>query len=234
MSTVLAAGPASAVRVAIADDEVLVRRSLRAILGSQPGLVVTGEAADGDGAAELAIRQRPDVLLLDIRMPGSDGLTALRRIRDARLLGDAGTRAVVLTTFDLDDYIDQAFRLGASGFLLKTSPYEELVTAVRAVAAGDALLAPRVARWLIDRYRSQPAADVEAARCLDVLTDRERHVLAVLAEGRSNAEIAACLHLSVHTVKSHVSSLLTKLGLRDRVQAVALAHRARLTPLECQ
>lgn len=230
MASTGAAAQSRAIRVVVADDEILVRRSLRAILASQPGLTVTGEAADGDGAAELAIRQRPDVLLLDIRMPGSDGLAALRRLRDARLLGEAGVRAVVLTTFDLDEYIDQAFRLGASGFLLKTSPYEELVTAVRAVAAGDALVAPRIARWLIDRYRSQTAADADAARCLAVLTEREQHVLAVLAEGRSNAEIAACLHLSVHTVKSHVSSLLAKLGLRDRVQAVALAHRAQLTP----
>lgn len=220
---------AEPIRVALADDEELVRRSLRGILGRQDDLLLVGEAHDGRTAAELVVRQRPRVLLLDIRMPGSDGLWALRRLRETGELEDV--RVLVLTTFDLDTYVDQALRLGATGFLLKTSRHEELTGAVRAVAAGQAALSPTVARRLVDHYVRLPPPDPGEAARLETLTQRERHVLAVLADGRSNAEIAADLRLSVHTVKSHVSSLLTKLGLRDREQAIALAHRTQLTAI---
>jgi DNA-binding NarL/FixJ family response regulator len=214
------------VRVALADDEEVVRRSLRGILGGQDGLLVVGEAHDGCSAVELVIRQRARVLLLDIRMPGSDGLWALRRLRETGALEEV--RVLVLTTFDLDAYVDQALRLGAAGFLLKTARHEELTGAVRAVAAGEVALAPTVARRLVDHYLRLPPPDPGDAARLAALTERERHVLAVLADGRSNAEIAADLRLSIHTVKSHISSLLAKLGLRDREQAIALAHRTHL------
>ena len=218
--------PARPIRVMIADDEPLVRQSLRTILDGAPGLTVVAEAGDGETAAGLAIESRPDVLLLDIRMPGGDGLTVLRR------LGEASpapcTSVIVLTTFDLDEYIDQALRFGAAGFLLKTARYEELISAIRAAATGDAPLAPRVARRLVEHYRGQPPPDPAAIRAVAALTDRERDVLAAIAEGRSNAEIAGDLLLSVHTVKSHVKSMLAKLGLRDRTQAAALARSAQL------
>lgn len=216
-------------RIVIAEDEELVRDSFRAILDGRPGLTVVGEACGGEEAVELAVRLRPDVLLLDIRMPRGDGLHALRRLSCAGMLGDGGLRVLVLTTFDLDEYIDEAFRLGASGFLLKTVRYEELIDAVRAVAVGHAPVASSVARRLVEHYRQVPKPDADAIGLLSTLTGRERQVLAVLAQGRSNAEIAETLNLSVHTVKSHISSLLTKLGLRQRLQAVALANRAGLT-----
>lgn len=214
------------IRVVIADDEQLVRTSFRAILG-RPGFAVVGEAAGGDEAFEVTTRLRPDVLLLDIRMPDGDGLRALRRLSEAGTLAEV--RVLVLTTFDLDDYIDEAFRLGASGFLLKTVRYEELLDAIRAVVDGQAPVAPSVARRLVDHYRHAPGPDTEAIGIVAVLTERERQVLAVLAEGHTNAEVAAALGVSVHTVKTHISSVLTKLGLRHRLQAVALAHRAGLT-----
>jgi len=216
------------IRVVLADDEALVRRSLRTILGAQADLVVVGEADSAGGATELAIRLRPDVLLLDIRMPDGDGLETLRRLREAGLLESNGVRVLILTTFDLDEYVDEALTLGAAGFLVKTARYEELVAAVRAVEVGGVPLAPSVARRVVARYRRAVLFEGEALRRLAVLTDRERDVLTVLANGRSNAEIAADLHLSVHTVKSHISSLLAKLGLRDRAQAVALARQACL------
>jgi len=215
-------------RVVIADDEPLVRRSLRTILGAHSDLAVVGEADGAGGATELAIRLRPDVLLLDIRMPDGDGLETLRRLREAGLLEGDGLRVLILTTFDLDEYVDEALALGAAGFLVKTARYEELVAAVRAVEAGGAPLAPSVARRVVAHYRRAVLFEGEALRRLAVLTDRERDVLAVLANGRSNAEIAADLHVSVHTVKSHISSLLAKLGLRDRAQVVALACQARV------
>ncbi|MFF5261871.1 response regulator [Actinomadura viridis] len=248
------------IRVVIADDERVVRDGLRAILETQEDIVVSGTAVDGHDALRLCAPPRPDVLLLDVRMPGLDGLQVLAALADADAgaVGPDGIGVVMLTTFDMDDYIQEALTRGAGGFLLKTSSYEELLIAVRAAAAGEAALSPSVARRVIggyvDHHRALRAASAEPtgpaagptgsaagptgpaaggrptdpalARLRD-LTPREHDVLGLLAEGLSNQDIATRLRVSEHTVKSHVSRILTKLGLRSRGQAAALARRHR-------
>lgn len=212
-------------RVLIADDQALVRDGLSMILNAQPDLQVVGEAADGAEAIAAARDLRPDVVLMDIRMPQVDGIAATTAI-----CRDTCAKVLVLTTFDLDEYVYDALCAGASGFLLKDMRRDELVGAVRVVAAGEALLAPTVTRRLIAdvvRRPGAPAAPQVDAR-LATLTARETDTLRQIARGLSNAEIAAAMHVSAHTVKTHVSSLLTKLGLRDRVQAVVLAYESGL------
>jgi DNA-binding NarL/FixJ family response regulator len=210
------------IRVLLADDQAMVRSGLRLILESEDDLLVVGEAGDGHEAVRRARHDRPDVVLMDVRMPGMDGLEATRRITEE--LTDP--RVIVLTTFDLDDYVYGALRHGASGFLLKDAGGDELVHAVRVVAAGDALLAPAVTARLIAEFARRPhAAGVTG---LDTLTDRETEVLGLVAKGLSNAEIAGRLHVSNTTIKTHVSHILTKLALRDRVQAVVAAYESGL------
>jgi DNA-binding NarL/FixJ family response regulator len=212
-------------RILIADDEALIRGGLRMILEAQPDLAVVGEAADGRIALDRARELRPDLVLMDIRMPNLDGLQATRRL----LAGaEPHPRVVMLTTFDLDEYVYEAIRAGASGFLLKTAPPRELVHAVHAVMQGDALLAPTITRRLLDRFVQRPPPAAGTPPQLAELTARELEVLRLIAHGRSNAEIAAELFLSEATIKTHVNHLLTKLRLRDRVQAVALAYRTGL------
>jgi DNA-binding NarL/FixJ family response regulator len=212
-----------AIRVLIADDDVLVRSGLRMLLETQPDLVVVGEAGDGQHAVQLAGSTRPDVVLMDIRMPGLDGIQATRQIVTEDR--DGPTRVVVLTTFELDEYVFESLRAGASGFLLKRTPPEELIAGIRHVAAGDALLAPSVTRRLIDQFASmghRPASPT--GRAIDVLTDREQQVLGLIARAMSNAEIASELYVSEGTVKTHVKRILMKLHLRDRVHAVVYAY----------
>ena len=212
---------APTLRLLIADDQALMRAGFRMILEAQPDLRVVAEAADGVEAVELARRHRPDVILMDIRMPRMDGVEATRRL--------AGHRVLILTTFNLDEYVVEALRAGASGFLLKDAPPEELVRAVRVVAAGEALLSPAVTRTLLDRVVQRlPAAGAPIPAVLDELTERELEVLRLVARGLSNSEIAAHLVVGETTVKTHVSHLLDKLGLRDRVQAVVLAYELGL------
>jgi DNA-binding NarL/FixJ family response regulator len=215
-----------AVSVLIADDQMLVRAGFRSILESQPGITVVGEAGDGLDAVDLARRREPDVVLMDIQMPGVDGLEATRRIVGG------GPAVLMLTTFGLDEYVYDALRAGASGFLLKDVPPEQLIAAVRVVAAGDALIAPAITRRLIDRF-AQIAPPSARPAALDELTPRELEVLVLVARGLSNTEIASDLTLSGETVKTHVKRVLAKLALRDRVQAVVLAYEAGLvTPGE--
>ena len=219
------------IRVVIADDHAMVRAGFRMILEAQSDIVVVGEAADGVEAVAVCREQAPDVVLMDVRMPRMDGLAATRELLS--VVAEPHPRVVILTTFDLDEYVYEALRAGASGFLLKDLPRDDLVDAVRVVAAGDALLAPSVTRRLITEFaaRSVPpqAGAVEPADPrLDRLTARERDTLAQLAGGLSNAEIARELVVTEHTVKSHVASILAKLGLRDRVQAVVVAYESGL------
>ena len=215
----------SALRVLLVDDQAMVRVGFRLILESEPGIVVVGEADDGGQAVALASTLRPDVILMDIQMPTLDGLEATRRIL-AKPAADA-PRVLILTTFERDEYVFAALRAGASGFLLKNAPPEDLIEAVRVVAAGDALLAPSVTRRIIEELvRRAPAAPRSPA--LDGLTDREADVLRGLARGLSNAEIAGRLFVGEATVKTHVSNVLAKLGLRDRVQAVVFAYEGGL------
>ena len=209
------------VRVLLADDQALVRGGFRMILDSRPEFEVVGEAADGHEAVTMTAELRPDVVLMDIRMPGMDGLEATRRIVSSL----SSTRIVVVTTYDADDSVFAALRAGASGFLLKDARPAELVEAVRVVARGDALLAPSVTRRLLDRMVAQPTGQPAELR---ELTERELEVLRLVASALSNAEIAERLTLSETTVKSHVSSVLRKLALRDRVQAVVLAYEVGL------
>ena len=212
------------IRVLIADDQALVRAGFRAILEGQDDLEVVGEAADGGEAVNIARELRPDVVLMDVRMPGVDGIEATRRLlRD----GDA-PRVLMLTTFDLDEYVYEAMRAGASGFLLKDVPRDQLVGAVRTVAAGDALLAPALVRRLIEDFVRRPAPGARPPAELDDLTERELEVLTLIARGLANAEIAASLFVSEATVRTHVTHILAKLGLRDRVQAVVLAYETGL------
>ncbi|WP_448640489.1 response regulator [Geodermatophilus sp. URMC 63] len=210
------------VRVLVADDQAMVRAGFRMLLSREEDVEVVGEAATGLQAVREAARLAPTVVLMDIRMPELDGLEATRRI----LAADPGARVLVLTTFDLDEYVYEALRAGASGFVLKDDPPESLLAAIRVVAAGDALLSPTVTRRVIERFARLPAPD--PAPSLAGLTAREREVLRLVARGLSNAEIARELFISEGTVKTHVTHLLTKLDLRDRVQAVVLAHRSGL------
>jgi DNA-binding NarL/FixJ family response regulator len=210
--------------VLLADDQSMVRAGFRMILESEPDIAVVGEAANGEQATAATRRLRPDVVLMDIQMPGEDGLQATRRITDSPELT---SRVVILTTFERDEYVFEALQCGASGFLLKNAPPEELVHAVRVVAAGDALLAPSVTRRIIEQFARRPIAP-ELGERVQSLTQREREVLIMLARGKSNAELAAELFVTEGTIKTHVSSLLAKLGLRDRVQAVVLAYESGL------
>ncbi len=218
------------IRVLVVDDQELVRAGFCVILDTAEGITVAGEAGDGAAALAQAAALRPDVVLMDVRMPGMDGLEATRKLTAAGGAGQAvppnavPPKVVMLTTFDLDDYVYEALRAGASGFLLKDSPRADLIAAVRAAAAGDALLAPSVTRRLIEAFARRPAELAPAPSRLAALTARERDVLLLLARGRTNAEIAAALFVSEATVKTHVGNLLAKLGLRDRVQAVILAY----------
>jgi DNA-binding NarL/FixJ family response regulator len=211
----------TAIRVVVADDQPVVRTGFRTILEAS-GIEVVADAGDGAEAVAAARRTRPDVVLMDIRMPELDGIEATRRLAGPDVTDPV--RVLVLTTFDLDDYVYDALRAGASGFLLKDVGREDLVAAVRVVAAGEALLAPAVTRRLLEEFARRPTADRPPPASLDVLTPREREVLSLVARGRSNAEIAADLYVGEATVKSHVAHVLMKLALRDRVHAVIHAY----------
>ena len=212
------------VRVVTADDQVLVRTGFRAILNSEPGIEVVGEASDGREAVEISQKLRPDVVLMDIRMPRMDGLEATRRIVASP---DSKPRVLILTTFDLDEYVYEALRSGASGFLLKDNPADQLVTAVRVVARGEALLAPSVTRRMISEFaRRLPPTGRPSS--LEALTERELETLKLVARGLSNSEIAGEMYVAETTIRTHVGHILRKLGLRDRVQAVVLAYESGL------
>ena len=214
------------IRVLLADDQPLIRAGLKMLLSTVTDIEVAGEATDGESAVRLARELAVDVVLMDIRMPGTDGLQAARLIfADENL---AGVRVVILTTFDIDDYVFEALRAGASGFLLKDAEPEELIRAVRAAAAGDAVLSPSVARRLIDDYVKRPRPRKVSSAGLEALTEREREVMALVARGYSNEEIARRLVLSPLTAKTHVSRILAKLGARDRGQLIMLAYELGL------
>ena len=213
------------IRVLLADDQALVRAGFRALLDAEEGVEIVGEAGDGAAAVRLAKSTRPDLILMDIRMPHVDGLEATRQIAADPDLADC--RVVILTTFDLDEYVFEALRVGASGFLLKDTEPADLIRGVRAVAAGDALLSPRVTRRLIAEFAGRAKTPV-APRQLDQLTDREREVMALVGAGLSNEEIATQLFVSPATAKTHVSRAMVKLGARDRAQLVVFAYEAGL------
>ena len=213
------------IRVAVVDDQALVRRGFAMVLEHQPDIEVVAEAGNGLEAVDAVRQHRPDVVLMDIRMPEMDGLAATAAILEQ---SDWPLRVIILTTFDPDEYVYRALQAGASGFVLKDIPPEDLAPAVRTVAAGGALLDPTITRRLIGRFAQTLAADTAVRRRLDTLTEREREVLGQLAAGASNAEISAALYIGAATVKSHVSSILTKLGLRDRAQAVVFAYESGL------
>jgi DNA-binding NarL/FixJ family response regulator len=213
------------IRVVVADDQALVRRGFSMILRVHPDIEVVAEAGTGVEAIEAARLHHPDVILMDIRMPEMDGLEATSRILQE---ADWGARVLILTTFDPDEYVYKALRAGASAFVLKDIPPEQLATAVRTVAEGGTLLAPSITRRLIDRFAERRAANTAVAARLERLTGRERDIMAAVARGASNAEIAEQLVIGAATVKSHVSSILTKLGLRDRVQIVIFAYESGL------
>ena len=210
------------IRVVVADDEALLRSAFCSLIQAQDDLEVVGTAADGLQAVELAARLAPDVVVMDVRMPVMDGIEATRRIAVDR----TGARVLILTTFDLDEYVFEALRAGASGFALKSRPPEELLGGIRTVAGGEALLAPSVTRRLIAHFTESDRAPRKPPRGLDELTEREREVLSLVARGLSNAELAETLHVSLPTVKSHVSRILTKLGARDRTQLAILAYES--------
>jgi DNA-binding NarL/FixJ family response regulator len=213
------------ITVLIADDQALVRSGLRAIIESEPGMEVVGEAGDGAEAVALVRRVKPHVALMDIRMPNVDGLEATRRLLAE---GNTPTRELILTTFGLDEYVYEALRAGASGFLIKDAPAEELIEGVRTVARGEALLAPAVTRSVIEAFARLPRPRADLTRRVDHLTARELEVLGLLAKGLSNPEIARDLFLNDTTVRTHVGHILMKLDLRDRVQAVVFAYEAGL------
>jgi len=213
------------IKVVLADDQALVRTGFRMILAETDDIEVVGEAGDGDEAVRVVAAAGPDVVLMDVRMPGTDGIAATRRIRAA----EPAPRVLILTTFDLDEYVYAGLRAGASGFVLKDALAPELISAVRVVASGEAVVAPTVTRRLIERFVGDgPEAGRLSLAALDVLTGREREVLMLIARGLANAEIAQGLFLSEGTVKTHVSRILAKLGLRDRLQAVILAYETGL------
>jgi DNA-binding NarL/FixJ family response regulator len=214
------------VRVLIADDQELIRAGLQLILQTQPDIEVVGEAANGKDAVEAAATLRPDVILMDIRMPGMEGIEATRRILDQE---SDHPRILILTTFDLDEYVYRALKAGASGFLLKDTPPDQLVAAIRSVGDGDALLSPSITRRLIEAFTATDPVTPDVPRELGLLSPRETEVLQLLARGRSNQEIANELFVAETTVKSHVARILTKLDLRDRVQAVVFAYESGLT-----
>jgi DNA-binding NarL/FixJ family response regulator len=216
------------IRVLIADDQPLVRSGFRMIIDERPDLELIAEAEDGEQAITLASELDPDVILMDIRMPALDGVEATRRLVEA----GSSARILVLTTFDLDEYVYAAVNAGASGFLLKDVQPEQLVDAIRVVAAGNSLFGPAATQRLLERF-APPASDAATSR-LDQLTDREREILKLIARGRSNAELAQQLYLSEATIKTHVSAILRKLGVRDRVQAVIAAYEAGLVTPEGQ
>jgi DNA-binding NarL/FixJ family response regulator len=212
------------IRVAVADDQALVRGGFSVLLRSAPDIEVVGEAADGLAAIELVTQERPDVILMDIRMPGMDGVEATRRItEDVRL---SSTRVLIVTMFDMDEYVFDALRAGASGFLLKDTLPDDLLAAVRVVAAGESLLAPSVTRRLMEEFVRNPRAATWLPPAMDLLTPREAEVLVAVARGLSNAEIADTLFMSHATAKTHVSRLLAKLAARDRAQLVMIAYEA--------
>jgi DNA-binding NarL/FixJ family response regulator len=213
------------IRAALADDQALVRSGFAALLDAEDDIAVVGEAADGSEAVRLAAREKPDVLLMDIRMPVLDGIGATRRIAADPAL--AAVHVIILTTFELDEYIFDAIRAGAAGFLVKDTDAAELIRAVRTVAAGEALLSPGVTRRLIAEFAAR-ARDARPVRGMDDLTDRERQVLVLVAQGRSNEEIAGQIYVSPSTVKTHVARAMMKLGARDRAQLVVFAYEAGL------
>jgi DNA-binding NarL/FixJ family response regulator len=211
------------IKVLLVDDQELMRVGFRMVLGAQEDMAIVGEASNGMEAVDLAGELRPDVVLMDVRMPVLDGVEATKQIT-----GQGFAKVLVMTTFDLDEYALSALRNGASGFLLKDTPSVQLVSALRAVASGDAVVSPSVTRRLLDRFLGAAGGELRDASVLDVLTDREREVLLLIAQGLSNTEIARKLYLSEATVKTHVGRVLSKLELRDRVQAVVLAYETGL------
>ena len=217
------------IRVVLVDDQALVRTGFRMILDETEDITVVAEAGDGAGALKVILRTRPDVVLMDVRMPGMDGIDATARIRASAVEGKP--RVIILTTFDLDEYVFAGLRAGASGFLLKDTLAADLLTAVRVVASGESVAAPSVTRRLIAHFVNTPPASSPEATRTAVLTARERHVLTLIGRGLSNTEIADRLHLSEGTVKTHVGRILAKLALRDRVQAVILAYEAGLVSI---
>jgi DNA-binding NarL/FixJ family response regulator len=216
------------IRIMLADDQAMVRQGFGALLNAQPGMAVVGEATNGEEAVRTCRELRPDVLLMDVRMPVMDGLEATRRLLQPPDGADHRPRVLMLTTFDLDDYVYEALRAGASGFLLKDATADDLVAAVRIVAAGEALLAPSVTRRLIEEFARQPRRDRPRPDRLASLTTRELEVAKLIARGLSNAEIADTLVLAEQTVKTHVGRILTKLDLRDRAQVVVAAYESGL------
>ena len=215
-------------RVLVVDDQALLRTAFSSLIDAEDDLEVVGEAADGRQAVELAADLGPDVVVMDVRMPVTDGIQATRQILSERT--EFVPRVLILTTFDLDEYVFEALRAGASGFVLKSRPLEELLAAIRTVAAGEALLAPSVTRRLIAHFTEADRVPKKTPRGLAELTEREREVLSLVARGLSNAELAETLHVSLPTAKTHVSRILTKLGARDRTQLVVLAYESGLVP----
>ncbi len=212
--------------VLVVDDQALLRNAFSSLIDAEDDLEVVGEAADGRQAVELAASLAPGVVVMDVRMPVMDGIEATRQITSDQ--GPSGARVLILTTFDLDEYVFEALRAGASGFALKSRPLDELLNAIRTVAAGEALLAPSVTRRLIAHFADQARTPARTPHGLTELTEREREVLSLVAEGLSNAELAQTLHVSLPTAKTHVSRILTKLGARDRTQLVILAYQSGL------
>ena len=212
--------------VLVVDDQALLRTAFSSLINAEDDLRVVGEALDGRQAVELALSLAPDVVVMDVRMPVMDGIEATRRITSSEV--STPPRVLILTTFDLDEYVFEALRAGASGFALKSRPLEELLSAIRVVAAGDGLLAPSVTRRLISRFAAQGQLPARGMRALAELTEREREVLALVARGLSNAELADALYLSLPTVKTHVSRILAKVGARDRTQLVVMAYESGL------